>query len=35
MAGNTYLMYPAVGGGTTISPSQATVMRHHAEVEAR
>ncbi len=35
MAGNTHLMYPAVGGGTTISPSQATVMRHHAEVEAR
>lgn len=34
-AGNTYLMYPAVGGGTTISPSQGTVMRLHGEVVAR
>ncbi len=33
--GNTYLMYPAVGGGTTISPSQGTVMRLHGEVVAR
>jgi hypothetical protein len=31
-AGNTFLMYPAVGGGTEISASQATVMRNHAEV---
>lgn len=34
-AGNTYLMYPAVGGGTTISPSQGLVMRLHGETVAR
>jgi hypothetical protein len=31
-AGNTYLMYPAVGGGTTVTESQAAVMRRHMEV---
>lgn len=34
-AGQTHLMYPAVGGGTLISPSQATVLRSHAEVIGR
>lgn len=33
-AGQPFLMFPAVGGGTQISPSQATVMRHHVEVRA-
>lgn len=32
--GNTFLMYPAVGGGTSVSPGQAKVMRHHPEVIA-
>lgn len=31
-AGNTFLMYPAVGGGTTISANQAAVLRQHPEV---
>jgi hypothetical protein len=31
MAGNTFLMYPAVGGGTTISPSQGNVLLNHIE----
>lgn len=31
-AGQNYLMYPAVGGGTMVSPSQSTVIRHHLEV---
>lgn len=31
-AGQNYLMYPAVGGGTMVSPSQGTVVRHHLEV---
>jgi hypothetical protein len=31
-AGDTYLMYPAVGGGTTVSPSQSEVVRRHLEV---
>lgn len=30
-AGETHLMYPAVGGGTTLSESQSTVIRHHIE----
>jgi hypothetical protein len=34
-AGNLHLMYPAVGGGTMISPSQARVMRLHAETIAQ
>jgi hypothetical protein len=34
-AGNTYLMYPAVGGGTTISSGQAAVLRNHGEVVPR
>lgn len=32
--GNTFLMYPAVGGGTTISTNQAAVIRQHPEVTA-
>lgn len=31
-AGQNYLMFPAVGGGTMMSPSQGTVVRHHGEV---
>lgn len=31
-AGSTHLMYPAVGGGQMISPSQAKVMRDHMEI---
>lgn len=34
MAGNTFLMYPAVGGGTTISTNQGAVLRQHPEVVA-
>lgn len=30
-AGENYLMYPAVGGGTTVTESQAAVMRRHME----
>jgi len=35
MGGQNHLMYPAVGGGTTISPSQGQVMRLHGESVAR
>ncbi|MBI2374338.1 MAG: hypothetical protein HYV07_10125 [Deltaproteobacteria bacterium] len=31
-SGTTHLMYPAVGGGQTLSPSQADVMHRHLEV---
>lgn len=30
-AGQNHLMYPAVGGGTTVSPSQGDVLRRHME----
>ena len=33
-AGNTYLMFPAVGGGTTVSPSQGAVLRRLLETFA-
>ena len=33
-AGNTFLMFPAVGGGTQVSANQATVVRSHIEVVA-
>jgi hypothetical protein len=33
-AGNTFLMYPAVGGGTSISANQGAVLRQHPEVIA-
>ena len=32
--GNTYLMFPAVGGGTQVSANQASVVRSHIEVVA-
>ncbi len=34
-AGQTFLMYPAVGGGQSISTSQADVMLRHLEVVAK
>ncbi len=34
-AGNTHLMYPAVGGGTTVSPEQAVILRRHMETIAQ
>ncbi len=34
-AGDTHLMYPAVGGGTMISDSQARVLRRNAELVAQ
>jgi hypothetical protein len=34
-ASNTFLMYPTVGGGTSISTNQANVMRQHPEVVAQ
>ncbi len=34
-AGNGFLMYPAVGGGTRLSDAQSAVLRSHGEVRAR
>lgn len=33
--GENHLMYPAVGGGTTLSPSQCDVLRRHMETIAQ
>lgn len=34
-AGQNHLMYPAVGGGTTVSASQAAILRRHMETIAQ
>lgn len=33
--GQNHLMYPAVGGGTTLSPSQCDILRRHSETIAQ